>query len=216
MYNCQLFRYGCRDMASTRSRTPRGQGAALRDRLLDAATELIDEHGGTAGVSIRLITKRAGVSPMALYLHFEDRETLLREVIFRGFDRFLEAIEAGRDAHETPRDRLLGMGVAYLAFARAQPAFYTVIFGRVWPTEDGPPDPEPAEPKDPEDPGRRALQALVDAVEACGPDGADGWVTALGLWSGLHGFATLTATRPLVGWPPEEAFVRRLLDVWIP
>ncbi len=214
MYICQLVRYGATAMASTRTRTPRGQGAALRDRLLDAATELIDEHGGTGGVSIRMVTKRAGVSPMALYLHFEDRETLLREVITRGFERFLAAIEAGRDAHESPRERLLGMGVAYLAFARAQPAFYTVIFGPVWPDEQ-PPDPETVEPKDPAEPGHRAFEALVEAVMACRPDLEDARAIALGLWAGLHGFAGLTANRPLMGWPSDEAFAGLLLERWL-
>ena len=38
---------------------------------------------------------------------------------------------------------------------------------------------------------------------------------ALGLWSGLHGFAMLTATCPVDGWPPDEAFARQLLDRWI-
>ena len=214
MYKCQVIRYGSpHPMATTRSRTPRGQGAALRDRLLDAATELIDEHGGTAGVSIRMVTKRAGVSPMALYLHFEDRETLLREVISRGFERFLAAIEAGRDAHEGPRERLLGMGVAYLAFARAQPAVYTVIFGRM--ADDEPVDSDDDE--DPEHAGKRAFQALLDAVAACGswPD-EEVHAIALGLWSGLHGFAMLTATCPVDGWPPDEVFARLLGRAWIP
>ena len=212
MYKCQPVRYGLSHMASpTRPRTPRGEGAALRERLLDAATELVDEHGGTAGVSVRMVTRRAGVSPMALYLHFEDRETLLREVVTRGFERFLAAIEAGRDAHDAPRDRLLGMGVAYLAFARAQPAVYTVIFGRM--DDDAPVE---SEEKDPEQAGKRAFQALLDAVAACG-GGSDEEVhaTALGLWSGLHGFAMLTATCPVDGWPPDEAFARLLGTAWL-
>lgn len=201
-------------MASTRPRTPRGEGAALRERLLDAATELIDEHGGTAGVSIRMVTRRAGVSPMALYLHFEDRETLLRDVVTRGFERFLAALEAGRDAGESPRERLLGMGVAYLAFARAQPAVYSVIFGRM---DDEAPLDDDAEDADPDHPGKRALQALLDAVAACGVGSdEDVHVTALALWSGLHGFAMLTATGPKEGWPADEAFARLLLDRWIP
>lgn len=197
-------------MGRSTARTPRGEGAALRGRLVAAATRLVAEHGGTEAVSIRMVTKAAGVSPMAFYLHFPDRDALLREVVDRGFDAFREAIEAARDRHEDPRDRLRAMGAAYLAFARDRPAIYAVIFGGrhdAPATAAGPP---------PDTPGGRAFAALVEAVAACGPPGGDPLLPALGLWTALHGFVGLRAAKPGMTWPEDAEWAAVLLGRWVP
>ena len=63
--------------AVTRERNPRGQGERLRVDLIDAAVDLIAETGSVDGVSLRAAAKRAGVSPMAVYNHFADKDALL-------------------------------------------------------------------------------------------------------------------------------------------
>jgi AcrR family transcriptional regulator len=45
------------------------QGAASRERLLDAAIELIAERGYSAS-SVEALCRRAGVAKTALYWHF--------------------------------------------------------------------------------------------------------------------------------------------------
>ncbi|MGH3994367.1 MAG: TetR/AcrR family transcriptional regulator, partial [Pseudonocardiaceae bacterium] len=52
------------------ARTPRGQGERLRERLLEAGFDIVAEHGDKSHATIRAVTKRAGVSPTAFYLHF--------------------------------------------------------------------------------------------------------------------------------------------------
>lgn len=211
MYKCQVTRYAPRMAApdpapERRPRAARGEGGELRERLMEVATALIDELGGTAGLSIRAVTRRAGVSPMALYLHFADRDELVSEVVERGFSRFLAAVAAGRDREQEPEARLHAMGLAYLAFAREQPALYTVIFGR---------REEVGGVKVPS--ASAAFDALVHAVADCLPpaerDRAP--LTALGLWTGLHGFVTLSTTRPGMEWPTDEQFTRELRTRWL-
>lgn len=60
--------------------TPRtSRGRATRDRILQAATELVAEQG-VAATSLDDVRELAHVSKSQLYLYFPEREALLREV----------------------------------------------------------------------------------------------------------------------------------------
>src|SRR5687767_13454229 len=102
MYSCQVAVYDAAGMGvDQRQRNPRGQGALLREPLVAAAIELITETGDLSKVSVRAITKRAGVSPTALYLHFPDREALLDAAIDAGFAAFNQTVgEASRSGED--------------------------------------------------------------------------------------------------------------------
>ena len=50
----------------------------LRQALIDAALELITEKGPT-GFTLSEAAKKAGVTPAAVYRHFEGREDLIAE-----------------------------------------------------------------------------------------------------------------------------------------
>jgi AcrR family transcriptional regulator len=100
-------------------RTARGR--ATRDRIVQAAAELVTERG-VAGTSLDGVRERANASKSQLYLYFSDREALLREVAeatcdavingqvdilaefdsLSGVERYLDALVAlqvERDAH---------------------------------------------------------------------------------------------------------------------
>lgn len=200
--------------ATPRTRNARGHGDVLREQLLDAAQELIDERGGVAQLSIRAVTKRAGVSPMALYLHFATRDDLVLALVARGFDRFRAALHEARAAVAAPRAQLEAMGVAYLRFAREQPALYGVIFGPLRPGGDRK-EVDDAHVPGPQI-GREAFDDLVEAVADC-PEAVDRDVKAIaiGLWAGLHGCAALRYARSGVGWPDEEPYVAGLTAAWL-
>jgi AcrR family transcriptional regulator len=183
-------------------RTPRGQGELLRERLIDAALAMLDEGHEPSEISIRGVTRRAGVSPTAFYLHFDDREELMRALIERGFTDFRSWIRAGADRGDDPQQRLMGAGAAYIAFSREQPERYRLIFaadldaeGIVDESED---KPEVAE---------AAFDDLVGLItEYIGggrpPDNVE--TLAVGIWSGLHGYATLCHTRPSMAVLTDE------------
>lgn len=67
------------------ARRPRSDAAANRAGILAAATATIavDPYA-----SIDTVARSAGLSRRALYGHFEDRETLIREVVAAGAQRF--------------------------------------------------------------------------------------------------------------------------------
>lgn len=68
------------------------QGERSRERILDAAIELIAERGFSA-TSVGEVSRRAGVAKTALYWHFESKEGLLAAVIERVGETWIEEIQ---------------------------------------------------------------------------------------------------------------------------
>jgi len=53
-------------------------------RIFAAARELFDENG-TEGVSMRRIAEKVGITPMAIYKHYPDKDALLNALMLDGF-----------------------------------------------------------------------------------------------------------------------------------
>jgi TetR/AcrR family transcriptional regulator, transcriptional repressor for nem operon len=76
------------------------KGRATRKRIVAAAAALISERG-VAETSLDDVIERAGVSKSQLYLYFEGRAALLREVVAHNADLVLEAQEPHLDSLES-------------------------------------------------------------------------------------------------------------------
>ncbi|MBW6525407.1 TetR/AcrR family transcriptional regulator [Sphingomonas sp. RHCKR7] len=148
-------------------------------------------EAGESEPGIRALARAAGVSAMAPYRHFADKAALLTAVAERGFAT-LAAELAAADASGSDAERLVAQGRAYVAFARARPALFRLMFAR--PTE-GDPAPEKTRENAP------AFAILADRVAAlAGRDAAD---ATLGCWAIVHGLATL-ALDSRVDAPPAQ------------
>jgi AcrR family transcriptional regulator len=66
------------------------KGRATRDRIVDAASALVFEHG-VGGTSLDDVGAAAGVGKSQLYHYFDDKSELVRAVIARQTDQILEA-----------------------------------------------------------------------------------------------------------------------------
>src|SRR5262252_7642826 len=108
---------------------PRGyHHGNLKEALIQAALDLIAQKG-PAGFTFAEAARSAGVSPAAPYRHFRDRDELLVDVARRGFDQFAQALaRAWDDGKPEPFAAFERVGRAYLAFARAEPAYYSAMF----------------------------------------------------------------------------------------
>ena len=71
-------------------RTARGR--VTRERIISAAAGLVNERG-VARTSLDDVIERAGVSKSQLYLYFDDRSALLREVVPHNLELVLAAQE---------------------------------------------------------------------------------------------------------------------------
>ena len=100
----------------------------LKEALVRAALDLIAQKG-PAGFTFADAARWAGVSAAAPYRHYRDRDDLLSDVARRGFDQFeQQLVAAWNDGKPDPQTAFERLGKAYLAFARAEPAFYSAMF----------------------------------------------------------------------------------------
>ena len=100
----------------------------LRQALVEAALQLIEAKGPT-GFTLSEAAKEAGVTPAAVYRHFEGREDLIAEAARQGDEIFADLMQY---AYETGQPSALAAfeatGRAYLAFARKYPGHYIAMF----------------------------------------------------------------------------------------
>lgn len=157
----------------------------LRAQLLAAALAAL-ERGEDVG--LRALAREAGVSAMAPYRHFRDKAALLAAVAMRGFEDLRSALLAA-DEQPDARSALVAQGEAYLAFARARPALFRLMFAC---QDSGPPTDE-----------GNAYGVMVRRVLELSP--ADPEAAKLACWSAVHGMATLALDGGLpIGGPQLE------------
>lgn len=187
----------------------------LREALIEAALTLIREKG-PAGFTIAEAARAAGVSPAAPYRHFRDRDALMADIAERGFEAFGAALTAAWKGNTgSARAGLRAIGLAYLAFARSEPAAFSAMFESGLCFADYPALQAASD---------RAFQVLRDACEAVAATMPAGQrppalMMALHIWSLSHGIASLfgrgdKARRPLPMEPADllEAGVLVYLD----
>ena len=100
----------------------------LRQALVDAALTLIAERGPT-GFTLSEAAKVAGVTPAAVYRHFDGREALIAEAALQGYEIFADLMDfAYDDGRPGALAAFEATGRAYLAFARRYPGHYVAMF----------------------------------------------------------------------------------------
>jgi AcrR family transcriptional regulator len=190
-----------------RPRARRGEGAALRDEILDATERLLLETGSAEAVSIRAVADRVGVTPPSIYRHFTDKADLIFEVCARHFAALDELLANAVEGVEDPVDRLRAMGLAYMRFGLANPEPYRILF--MTPADATPEEYKVVVLRDNAafDQVRRCAQDCIDAGRFR-PGFTDAYRLAIGFWARVHGLTSLLITKPEFPWPADrEAFV---------
>ena len=100
----------------------------LRQALVDAALGLIEEKGPN-GFTLTEAARDVGVTPAAVYRHFEGREDLIAEGARQGYVIFADLMEhAFNDGQPSALAAFEQTGRAYLAFSRRYPGHYVAMF----------------------------------------------------------------------------------------
>ncbi len=167
---------------------------ALRQRILDEARELFVKRGYEA-VTMREIARRIEYSATALYSHFVDKETLVRELCKQDFaafaQRFVDQVSGGEGALE----RMARAGLVYLQFAEEFPQHYRLMFMSELP----PTSPDEGEREDPAKNAYVFVRALAADLMQAGElrdDLTDIDLVAQSVWAGVHGAAALDVFVP--------------------
>jgi AcrR family transcriptional regulator len=200
----------------------------LRRALLEAARAILRESGASS-LSLRGIARRAGVSHMAPYHHFEGRAELVAAVAADGFDLLAAAMRDAmeRATGEDALERLRACGVAYVVFAVQNPELFRLMFGRELADSSAHPELRqaaraaygtfaaalPAPPGGTAGPGDESGKPGAEESGAEEP-GAEEAIPlppiALAAWSLVHGLATLVAEGQAGSGAADAAEAERL------
>jgi AcrR family transcriptional regulator len=142
---------------------------------------------------VRAVAGAVGVTPPSIYLHFADKDDLIRAVCeetFKLCDTFVEQRVAGI---EDPQAQLEERGRAYVDFGVRHPEHYRILFmGKVRAHADADAVLEVS-----------GFSHLVDNVVRCMEAGSiapgDPLLVATGLWTAVHGITSLAVAVP--GYP---------------
>lgn len=199
--------------STSRTRARKGEGDKLRERLLEAAEELLVQAGHPDNVSVRAIAAAAQCTPPSIYLHFADKDDLLMAACERRFaelDRFAQDAAEGSDE---PLESLRLRGRAYIRFGIDHPQHYRLLMMTVHEKSLEELDWESSA-------GVKAFMNLVGGVQRCIDAGSlpaepPAFDTALGLWATMHGITSLLITFPNFEWGDRERLIDHLLDVHV-
>lgn len=107
-----------------------------RERIVTAAARLLAE-GGPDAVSTRAVSAAAGVQPPTIYRLFGDKEGLLDAVVAHGFTAYLTT-KTARELTDDPVEDLRAGWDLHLGLGLANPALYTLMYGRYRPGTSSP------------------------------------------------------------------------------
>lgn len=163
----------------------------LRATLL-ATTRTLLAEGGIEALSIREVSRRAGVSNAAAYNHFAGRGDLVRAVVADAFVELAKAIRGAQRRATDPLERLRRAGAGYVSFALSHPAEFRVMFRPELFARRSEHDDACGE-----DDAYAALTEAIAVARAAGAIVGDEPTLVLAAWSMVHGLATLALDGPL-------------------
>jgi AcrR family transcriptional regulator len=164
----------------------------LKNALIQAGIEILSRDGLQA-LSLRNVAKQAGVSHMAPYAHFADKQALIAAIAAEGYAKLYSKLSAAHQSKSDPLPCLFAMAHAYLQFALDEPDHFNMTFsGAVEAEKDYPEYVEQSQ---------RCFRLVVTLVADCQTAalfaGEDTQLLAVSIWSCIHGFIQLLLANQL-------------------
>ncbi|GLH77838.1 TetR family transcriptional regulator [Bradyrhizobium sp. SSBR45G] len=173
----------------------------LRNALLTAAREVLEERGPSF-LGLREISRRVGVSAPSAYHHFPSRDAIALGLAEQGAAELAACLAA---APPNPGGSLLTYGEAYIAFVRANPALYRLMFGEGFPAVSE------------HSAAIRALRTrsyeIMKASLESRLTAAELPIAGLFLWALVHGLGLLLIDRQIVRDDDLNDVIRRVLTL---
>jgi AcrR family transcriptional regulator len=125
---------------------------SARDAIVEAAWALVREKG-LAGLSLRDLARRAGITTPTVYAYFESKDDIYDAMFGQAATQFAERMAEAHDCEE-PREALLAVVRRFVDFCTSDLGRYQLLFQRTLPGFE--PSPESYAP---------AVKALAGARE---------------------------------------------------
>jgi AcrR family transcriptional regulator len=204
--------------------------AWTREEIKTAAWRQLAEHG-LEGLSLNAIAKELGMTGPALYRYVASRDELLADLVVDAWEELADSLEraAEDNAGASAAERLGALGLAYRAWATAQPHRYRLAVQT--PLGSGELAPERVIPA-----AQRGMAVILDAIEGLPAARKpkvepaadlraelDTWTQRVGgtqlppatllrgviFWSRLHGLVSLELDRHLASMQLNPEFLYR-------
>jgi AcrR family transcriptional regulator len=99
---------------------------ATRDKILDSAEKLYRKDGLRA-LSIRAIAEQVGVTPMAIYRHFRDKDAIIEALVTLGFQKWEKRFASAPDVRGLV-DRIRAGLLSYVEFAIEERRLFELMY----------------------------------------------------------------------------------------
>lgn len=154
--------------------------------IYSCALRVLEAEGAQA-VTMRRVARETGITPMAIYHHYKNRETLLSAVVDNEFEQLAEYFQRAARRREF-EEQMIHIMDGYVDYALAHPRIFDYVFS----------SPRPGARRYPSDfRARRSptLNILADTVRSLIRSKQlkedDAWEIAMQLWAHVHGYLML-------------------------
>lgn len=189
----------------------------VRNKILDAARWLFASEGYDA-VTMRRVADEIEYSPTTIYLHFKDKDALIRELCRLDMMSLMQAIQNAADEPE-PLERLRKTGMAYVKFGIEYPNHFRLMFmsNRLHEVEQlaemGHGNPET-------DAYLLLLNTFEEAIakQLLAPEFTDPHLLAQVFWAGTHGVVAIHINLygdPWIEWRSVEETAKMTINAMI-
>jgi len=178
----------------------------LKEDLLKAAEKRINE-GGIGALSLRNLAKDTGVTTMATYHHFVNKEALLVQIAVNGFAELSEMMIMDCSNDATPAENVKAIMRRYFKFALANPHVYHLMFGQEI----------QAKPTIPEfkEAARKSFYLMANTLKKhLDADGHEVDADAVGMsfWGTLHGLVCLVTDGTILYKSRSDEKLEQLIE----
>jgi AcrR family transcriptional regulator len=180
----------------------------IRQMALNAAEAIVAAEG-YKGLSTRKVASTINYTVGTLYLVFKNLDDLVLQVNGRTLDMLFEWLLVRRSETGAPRDELLGLANAYIAYAEAETPRWNMLFEYVSEKGNALPDWYLMKLSKVFGLAEKALKPLGDHRSELEVQQA-----ARVLWAGVHGICTLKIRQrmDLAGGQSAEGMAQMLID----
>jgi AcrR family transcriptional regulator len=196
--------YTCEVMEKNRRRpNARGHGDLLRQDIIAAAAEMLDELADDEALSLRAVARAVSIAATSVYLHFPDRDALVLAVLRRCNEQLVSAGDAAAAACDDAGSALRARLLAQAAWAQEHPGLYKVLHESRVHRRLGMPFKKVLVERT-----TAAVQACMDAGLAPPDDAA---TVTIDLRTAVNGMLAQRINEPDLPWPPVEEQLDRFL-----
>lgn len=181
---------------------------SLKKRIISAARKVLVAEG-YRNFSLRKIARKVDVSATSIYLHFEDKDALVHNLMEKAIDRLNDQLEQEVAKHDDPISKLEALARKYVEFALNYPREYQVIYLISS-------DEMARYPKEKFRKARRGYEIVISVLK----EGVESGfiledkprIAAYTFWAQLHGVMSVVLSKRLDTRIDQQEFIEEAID----